>query len=323
MTSAATASGSTTQNIQRQPSDDSTAPPMVGPIAGATAITMVIVPMVAPRRWGGTRRITEVISSGSITAVPQACTTRPTSRTPKPGASPLINVPRLNRVSEARKTWRGVNRSSRNPVVGMTTAMVSRNPLVSHCTVVVETPRSTVRSRSATLRIVSLRIITNAETTRTPISRVARGTAAPRSGAAVVVLAVSIMWGHTSWDGFAARGRAGHPSTSVSWGGVTELAFSTAALRHARTTPRGAARRQRAGIIAERGPHGRWPTTTRATHFMSCFPDSAPGRAARSPRVRAPSLSARKTRAGTRAMPRTVCAPTASGRGRSRRGASG
>jgi hypothetical protein len=104
VTSVVTVSGSTVQNIQRQPSQDSTAPPMVGPIAGATAMTMVIVPMVAPRRWGGTRRITEVISSGSITAVPKACTTRPTSGTLKPGASPLINVPRLNSVSEVRKT---------------------------------------------------------------------------------------------------------------------------------------------------------------------------------------------------------------------------
>lgn len=45
---------------------------MVGPIAGATAMTMVIVPIVAPRRSGGVSRITVVISSGTITAVPQA-----------------------------------------------------------------------------------------------------------------------------------------------------------------------------------------------------------------------------------------------------------
>src|SRR3954451_19331638 len=47
----------------------------------------------------------------------------------------------------------------------MTTPIVSRNPLVSHCTVVAETSRSPVRCGSATLRMVSLRIITNAETT--------------------------------------------------------------------------------------------------------------------------------------------------------------
>ncbi len=195
MTRAVSASGSTIQNIQRQPSDASTAPPIVGPTAGATAMTMVMVPIVAPRRCAGTRRITEVISSGSITAVPVACTTRPVSRTPKLGARAATTVPVENRVSEARKIWRGVNRSSRNPVVGMTTAIVSRNPLVSHCAVVVGTFRSTLRSRSATLRMVSLRIITKAETTSTPISRVAFGAGVPGSESVVGGLTVSVMGG--------------------------------------------------------------------------------------------------------------------------------
>src|SRR5699024_7080079 len=141
------------QNIQRQPSEDRIAPPTVGPIAGATAITMLIVPMVAPRLEAGTNRITDDISNGIITAVPQACTTRPTSNATKPGASPLISVPALNNVSDVRNTWRGENRSSKKPVIGMITAIVSKNPLVSHCTVVVGTSRSTLRSRSATLRI--------------------------------------------------------------------------------------------------------------------------------------------------------------------------
>ncbi len=171
---AATASGSTIQNIHRQLSEARIAPPIVGPMAGATAMTIVIVPIVEPRRSGGTRRMIDVISSGIITAVPHAWTTRPISRTAKPGASALMSVPRLNNVSDARKTCRGVNRSSRKPVVGMTTAIVSRKPLVSHCTVVVETPRSTVRSLRATDRIVSLRIMTNADTTRTAMTTPAR-----------------------------------------------------------------------------------------------------------------------------------------------------
>ncbi len=166
---------------------------MVGPTAGATAMTMVIVPIVAPRRSGGTRRITEVMSSGTITAVPQACTTRPTSRTPKPGARALSNVPVLNRLSDARKMCRGVKRSSRKPVIGMTTAIVNRNPLVNHCTVVVVTPNSTVRSRSATLRIVSLRIMTNAEVTNTAINALFRAAVGSRSGAPGLGRALSVM----------------------------------------------------------------------------------------------------------------------------------
>ncbi|GAA3038178.1 hypothetical protein GCM10017559_77750 [Streptosporangium longisporum] len=76
---------------------------MVGPIAGATAITIVIVPMVAPRRSTGTSRITVVISSGIITAVPAACRTRAASSTSKPGASAPSRVPRANRVIAAAK----------------------------------------------------------------------------------------------------------------------------------------------------------------------------------------------------------------------------
>lgn len=73
----------------------------MGPIAGATAMTIVIVPMVRPRRSSGTRRITVVMSSGIITAVPHAWTTRPASRTPNPGASAATSVPRLNSVIDA------------------------------------------------------------------------------------------------------------------------------------------------------------------------------------------------------------------------------
>jgi hypothetical protein len=44
-------------------------------------MTIEIVPMVWPRRSGGISRITVVISSGTMTAVPQACTMRPPSST--------------------------------------------------------------------------------------------------------------------------------------------------------------------------------------------------------------------------------------------------
>ncbi|WP_344906398.1 hypothetical protein [Streptosporangium longisporum] len=49
-----------------------------------------------------------------------------------------------------------------------------RKPLVSHCTVVVATSRSSARSRRATLRIVSLRIMTKADRTRIASTRPVR-----------------------------------------------------------------------------------------------------------------------------------------------------
>src|SRR5699024_2273961 len=98
-----------------------------------------------------------------------ACTIRPISSAGKPNATAESNVPPEKEESATRNTCRGVNRSSRNPVVGMTTAIVTRKPLISHCTVVVSTSISSARCGSAMDTIVSFRIITNAATTITPM----------------------------------------------------------------------------------------------------------------------------------------------------------
>ena len=66
--------------------------------------------------------------------------------------------------------------------MGMTTAIVNRNPVVSHCAVVAVMFRSTIRVGSATLMIVSLRIMTNAAMTRMPIRSLLPG-ASSSSGA--------------------------------------------------------------------------------------------------------------------------------------------
>ena len=124
--------GSTTRNIARQPRNDSTTPDTVGPIAGATEMTIDRLPMTAPRRAGGTSVITVVISSGSMIAVPLAWTTLAASSTPNPGASAAISVPRLNRPMAVPKSARVGTRRIRKPVIGMITDIVSRNPAVSH-----------------------------------------------------------------------------------------------------------------------------------------------------------------------------------------------
>jgi hypothetical protein len=68
------------------------------------------------------------------------------------------------------KMRRTENRSSRNPVTGRTTAIATKYPLITHCTVAAVTCRSRVSAGTATLSTVSLRNITNAATTSTPIS---------------------------------------------------------------------------------------------------------------------------------------------------------
>ena len=92
--------------MNRQPSRLSTRPDTVGPIAGATEMTIEMLPITAPRRAGGTSVITVVISSGIMIAVPPACTTRATSSTANPGASAASSVPALNSAHRAAEQHR-------------------------------------------------------------------------------------------------------------------------------------------------------------------------------------------------------------------------
>ena len=92
---------------------------MVGPIAGATDITMEMLPIVLPREAGGTTVMTVVISSGIMIAVPEAWTTRATSSTGNPGARNAMSVPSENRPiaatnTRARETLRQLSGGERN-----------------------------------------------------------------------------------------------------------------------------------------------------------------------------------------------------------------
>lgn len=64
--------------------------------------------------------------------VPPACTMRPMRSTVKPGGDEADQVLSTKELIAVRKTCRVVKRFRRNPVVGMMTAMVSMNALVSH-----------------------------------------------------------------------------------------------------------------------------------------------------------------------------------------------
>src|SRR5699024_9255417 len=159
------------QNIHCHDMADKIAPPTVGPIAGPTPITIEMVPIIAPRRSAGTRRMTVVMTRGIITAVPDACTTRPVSRAPKFGAIAHSVEPSAKEVMATRNIARGEKRSSRKPVMGMTTAIVTKNPLMSHWTVAILTSRVLDNSDNAIETVVSFKIITKAAMTITPMMR--------------------------------------------------------------------------------------------------------------------------------------------------------
>ena len=142
-------------------------PDSVGPSAGATEITMDTLPITTPRRCLGTSIRMVVISRGSMIAEPKAWTTRARISTPKLGVRAASSVPREKLPMARAKTVRVPKRCSRNPVVGMTTAMVSMKEVVTHWTVAALTAMSAMMCGRATLRTVSLRITTNAATSST------------------------------------------------------------------------------------------------------------------------------------------------------------
>ena len=109
-TAITTATGSTRPNIHRQDSHWSTTPETAGPSAGATDMDSVTLPITRPRSCCGTTVISVVISSGIITAVPPACTTRATSRTWKLGATAARRVPAQKTVIAVAKAARVVTR---------------------------------------------------------------------------------------------------------------------------------------------------------------------------------------------------------------------
>ena len=164
MASAARAIGSTKTNMNRQEKCWRIRPETVGPSAGATEMAMLTLPMTAPRRSSGTSVRMVVISSGSMMAVPPAWTMRASSRTSKPGARAASSVPPENSPMASMNTARVDSRCRMNPVVGITTAMVSMKPVESHCTVGASMFRSTISRCRATFMMVSLRITTNVAT---------------------------------------------------------------------------------------------------------------------------------------------------------------
>jgi hypothetical protein len=114
--------------------------------------------------------MTVVMSNGIMMAVPLACTMRPSSSTSRPGASAAIRVPVLKSVIAEMNTGRVWRRWMRKPVIGMTTAIVSMNAVVSHCAAVAVMLRSFMRCGKATPMIVSFKITTNADTSSSRIT---------------------------------------------------------------------------------------------------------------------------------------------------------
>ena len=180
--SAERATGNTKTNMARHENAWRISPEMVGPRAGATEMTIEMLPMTAPRPRSGTSISTVVIRSGSMIAVPDACTIRASSSGTKLGDTAASSVPRLNRPIASPNTMRVLRRWSRKPVTGMTTAIVSMKAVDSHWARPAVTCRSVIRRGRATFMIVSLRMTTKVAMSK--IRMTARSRAGRASGAA-------------------------------------------------------------------------------------------------------------------------------------------
>jgi hypothetical protein len=134
-------------------------------------MTRVTLPIILPRSFGGTRVIIVVMSSGIITAVPLAWTTRAMSRTEKLGARVAIAVPVRNKLMARAYAVRVVTRWRNHPVAGMTTAMVSMKAVESHWALVAGTANSRISRGIALTMIVSLRMTTKVDRTRIRMTR--------------------------------------------------------------------------------------------------------------------------------------------------------
>ena len=139
-----TASSATTTNSTRQPSESTMTPETEGPMAGAKLMMSPTTPMALPRFSRGKVSMMMVMTMGMTTPVAIACMTRPSNRKGKLGAAAHTPAASANHAMPPRNNLRVEKRPTKNAFMGMTTASTSIYPLVSHCTVVAETPKSSM-----------------------------------------------------------------------------------------------------------------------------------------------------------------------------------
>src|SRR5690606_1725852 len=122
-------------------------------------------PITRPRSRAGTTVIRVVMSSGIITAVPDAWMIRAASNTGKAGATTASAVPMLNTVMAVANAVRVVTRWRNQPVTGITEAIVSMNAVESDCAATSSICSPSISWGIAFIMIVSLRMTTKAAAT--------------------------------------------------------------------------------------------------------------------------------------------------------------
>jgi len=155
------------QKIHRQLARCTTKPPSTGPIAGASAIGMLMIRLSRTRSDGGNVRYNIAIPTGVISPPPSPWTIRKITNCCTVAANPQAADARVNSVTAARNTSRAPNRSPSQPATGIATATATRNPMLTVAVSSTGTPRSAAMVGSATLTTVASMIVMNIAATKT------------------------------------------------------------------------------------------------------------------------------------------------------------
>jgi hypothetical protein len=121
-TTVSTPTGTLTKKIQRQPSQVTTIPPMVGPAMVARPATPPQMPMAAPRRVAGKAAMMTAIVCGSSSAEPRPWTARAAISSVAVWARPQVAEATVKTATPAMNRFRRPRRSPSRPAVIISTA---------------------------------------------------------------------------------------------------------------------------------------------------------------------------------------------------------
>src|SRR4051812_9938310 len=175
------------KKMSRQEALSTSAPPTIGPIAGASSIGTPTSAITRPIRSCPAARARIVIPTGITIPPPSPCSTRNAISVPADQASPHSADPQTKTATAVMNTRRAPKRSTAQPVNGITAESASRYAVEAHWIVVSGASKTTPSRSIAMLTIVVSRIVITAPSTTTPAaartgrpsSRTLRGPARP------------------------------------------------------------------------------------------------------------------------------------------------
>ena len=153
---AATPIGMLTQNTPRQPTESTSAPPMIGPSAIDSPNTLPHTPIALARSPGSVNVFVMIaIATGLSIDPPTACRARNPISAPRLGARLHASEPTVNTASPIWKTRRRPTRSAVDPDSISRLAITTRYASIVHCRPETGAWKSRPIAGTATLMIVT------------------------------------------------------------------------------------------------------------------------------------------------------------------------